>query len=316
MRKFYQLSTKSFSELKVKTYKDLWDKIQEKGFEGFTLPVFTIFQKAEGVDNLFHAIFSTAAEDRHGDVVEQNWDLKSYKNNPVLLDSHNYDSIEHIIGGIKNIKVKDDKLQGDVYFALESPKGMLAYKLRLAGLLNTLSVGFIPKEFSDDGMSIVKSELLEISAVPVPANPEALFEKNYDKSKGNEDPENPEGDEPPAPGNGDGGEAGGKNNNDAGEQNGGEQNNGQPGDQQPTNQGGENSPTGTAEPVKSNPLKTINSAANLIIEKRCGALARINKAIDVIGAVTVTGEDPATATKIATNRTINQAIRKLLKLKV
>jgi hypothetical protein len=42
------------------------------------------------------------------------------------------------------------------------------------------SVGFIPKEFDDKGV-ILKSELLEVSAVSVPANPEALFEKKIEK---------------------------------------------------------------------------------------------------------------------------------------
>jgi hypothetical protein len=59
---------------------------------------------------------------------------------------------------------------------LDNPKGMLAYNLASKGFLNATSVGFIPQDFSDDG-KILKSELLEDSAVSVPANQEALFEK-------------------------------------------------------------------------------------------------------------------------------------------
>lgn len=181
-RKFYQLCNKSFDDLQVKTHKELWDKLKTDGYNGLLLECFTVFQKAEGDDNKFHAIFSTAKEDRHGDIVEQNWDLKSFKKNNVYLDSHNYDSIEHIIGKIDNIGVSDKKkLEGDIVFALSNPKGQLAHDLAAEGFLNTNSVGFIPKVFDDKGR-ILESELLEVSAVSVPANPEAYFDKKYERN--------------------------------------------------------------------------------------------------------------------------------------
>jgi hypothetical protein len=40
--------------------------------------------------------------------------------------------------------------------------------------LNTVSIGFIPLERSEDGRTITKAELLEFSIVPIPANPQAL----------------------------------------------------------------------------------------------------------------------------------------------
>lgn len=195
MKKFLRLTNSTLNDYKVKTIKDLWNKVKSD-YKGLQIECFTVFKKSRSEENKFHTVFSTAKEDRHGDIVKQEWDLKSYKNNPVLLDSHNYDSIEHIIGGIKPITVKDNKLQGDITFALENPKGLLAYKLAVGGFLNTTSVGFIPKEFDDKG-TILKSELLEISAVSVPANPEALMEKLYEGQnneykKGNGDIE-PEG---------------------------------------------------------------------------------------------------------------------------
>jgi len=92
------------------------------------------------------------------------------------LDSHNYSSIEHIIGKVNKIKVKDNKLQGEIEFNLHNPKGVMAFHMALNGFLNATSVGFIPKEFDEEGR-MTKSELLEDSAVSVPANAEALFEK-------------------------------------------------------------------------------------------------------------------------------------------
>lgn len=175
MKKFLQIQTKTFEELQVTNYKELWEKALADGYTGLSICVETSFVKSADSDNSFHAIFSTASEDRHGDIVYQNWDLKSFKKNPVYLDSHNYDSIEHIIGRIENVS-KDVNLEGDIVFALSNPKGVLAYNLAKDGFLKTNSVGFIPKEFDDKG-NILKSELLEVSAVSVPANAEALYGK-------------------------------------------------------------------------------------------------------------------------------------------
>lgn len=179
-RKIYKITQKSFEELKANNQKELWQKAKEQGYDLLCKEVPVLFIKAEDGDddkNSFTAVFSTNVKDRHWDVVEQNFDLKSFKKNPVYLDSHNYDSIEHIIGKIEKIKVKDEQLIGQIVFNTNNPKGEMARQMVIGGFLNTSSIGFIPLEFNDEG-SITKSELLEISAVAVPANPEALIEKD------------------------------------------------------------------------------------------------------------------------------------------
>lgn len=175
MKKYFLITNKSFEEEGVTNHKELWDKVKAEGYEGFEASVVTTFTKAEDKKNRFHAIFSTSNVDRHGDIVQQEWDLKSFKKNPVFLDSHRYDSIEHILGKVIGIKSKD-QLEGDIEFMLDNPKGMLAYKMAQDGFLNATSVGFIPLDFGEKG-DITKSELLEVSAVSVPANAQALFEK-------------------------------------------------------------------------------------------------------------------------------------------
>jgi exonuclease III len=180
MKKFYRLHSKSFNNHKAKNYKELWSKMKAKGYQGMLIETHTEFKSVD--NNKFHAIFSTEKEDRHGEIVYQDWDLKNFKKNPVYLDSHNYSSIEYIIGKVEKIKVKENKLEGDVVFALDNPRGELAYKLAEGGFLNTSSVGFIPKVFDDEG-NILKSELLEISGVVVPANAEALYEKKKVKKE-------------------------------------------------------------------------------------------------------------------------------------
>lgn len=123
-----------------------------------------------------NVVFSTADEDRHGDVVEQNWELKNFLANPVILNSHSYGDATEVIGRAlpETVRVVDGKLEGTIQFAVdENPKAKIIYDLYKGKFLNAFSVGFIPKAFDEEG-KILLSELLELSAVAVPANQMAL----------------------------------------------------------------------------------------------------------------------------------------------
>ncbi len=133
------------------------------------------------------AIFSTQDVDRHGDVVlQEGWDLKNFKKNPVILDSHNYESATEVIGRAFNVRIESKKLIGEIEFAIkENPKAKIIFDLYAEGYLHAFSVGFIPSKFKQnkdgttDWYTIEEAELLEVSAVSVPANARALA-----KSKG------------------------------------------------------------------------------------------------------------------------------------
>lgn len=130
------------------------------------------------------AVASTAVEDRHGEVVEvEGWDLKNFKANPVLLWAHDHSEIA--IGKAKSIKVnrtgKSPELVFEPIFHDKTEKARAIKSLyegwvdedgnQQEPVLNSFSVGFKP--IDTDGNRYTKQELLEISAVNVPANPEA-----------------------------------------------------------------------------------------------------------------------------------------------
>jgi HK97 family phage prohead protease len=119
-------------------------------------------------------IASTADFDRQGESIKQDgWDLKSFKQNPVILASHNYS--EFPIGKATGIAVQDDKLTFKMIFSEATQTAREAYQLVKEGILKSFSVGFIPREYdSKDANVITKAELLEISLVAVPANPNAI----------------------------------------------------------------------------------------------------------------------------------------------
>lgn len=119
-------------------------------------------------------IASTEAVDRDGEVIKQTgWDLTNFLKNPVLMLMHNYQ--EFPVGRVEKIGVEGGKLTFEAVFTEATQKAIEAYALVKEGILSAFSVGFIPREYdpSDNNM-ITKAELLEISLVPVPANPEAV----------------------------------------------------------------------------------------------------------------------------------------------
>jgi hypothetical protein len=187
MKKYFSITQKSFQEYDVTNHRDLWNKVKSEGYTGL-MSEMPVAIKKELVTNKkgeekeeYKMTFSDDKTDRHGDIVMQNWDLKWFKKNPVLLDSHNYGSIKSIIGKVKKLKAEPN-LAGTIEFALDNEIGQLAKNLVDGGFLNASSVGFIPLEFDENG-NITKSELLEISLVSVPANPRATFEKELESIK-------------------------------------------------------------------------------------------------------------------------------------
>lgn len=124
-------------------------------------------------DKSYRFLASTSSIDRQGDSIDQSgWDLKNFMRNPVILWAHRYDELP--LGKVVTLEVTQDGLVAEVVFADNeaNPKATQVKSLIDQGVLNAVSVGFIPKE--RNGNIITRSELLEISIVPVPANQDAL----------------------------------------------------------------------------------------------------------------------------------------------
>lgn len=130
----------------------------------------TITEKAS--DGSFTAVASSPKTDRHGEVVDQaGWDLKNFKKNPVLLWAH--DHTQMAIGKATRVWMSEGKLMFKGVWQEATDLGKAAKQLVEDGILKTFSVGFLPSEM--DGNTYTKQELLEISLVNVPANPDAMM---------------------------------------------------------------------------------------------------------------------------------------------
>jgi uncharacterized protein len=148
---------------------------------GFDIAECKIEQLDEATKS-FIAIASTEDEDRDKDIIRlSGWDWKNFKKNPVIPWSHDY--WEPPIG--KAISIKKDaekkRLIFKPQFDYNDEYAMKIFNKYKNGFLTSFSVGFIGLEFNwrdEDnkwygGREFTKQELLEISAVTVPANPHA-----------------------------------------------------------------------------------------------------------------------------------------------
>ena len=136
--------------------------------------------------------------DRDGDIVRaKGVDIKNFKNNPILLFGHKWTSLP--IGKVGKIKKTDDTvIFEDIEFA-QTKEAQDIKSLVEGGFLKSVSIGFIPKKsiwLDEQGVNEIKqldeawytknksklnkarrviweSELLELSLVPIPANPSA-----------------------------------------------------------------------------------------------------------------------------------------------
>lgn len=159
----------------------------------------TLSFKNEAQENrVIRFVGSDETVDRDNEILTiDGWDFKSYLKNPVFLWAHK--SSELPIGKAVNVGIdpQGKALVFDIEFAGHDvyPFADTIYKLYKAGFLNAVSVGFMPKKMEIDPQDpkaprkITEKELYELSAVPVPANPNAgraAFEEAVTKGVINE----------------------------------------------------------------------------------------------------------------------------------
>jgi HK97 family phage prohead protease len=145
---------------------------------------FDIRQVGAPADRTLEFVGSTPDVDRYGDVIEtEGWELDNYLQNPVFLWAHDYK--QPPIGKAVQVEKTPRGLVFRIRFAEPEvyPFADTIFKLYLGGYLKATSVGFrdlereplTDKEGKQTGWRYKRQELYELSAVPVPANPNALM---------------------------------------------------------------------------------------------------------------------------------------------
>lgn len=146
----------------------------------------TVTKLDELKDRTIRFVISTNDLDRDGDILDpKGCDIENFMKNPVFLPFHDYDKFP--LGKVVGIEKGDDGIRADVYFptveelstdagnASEHAKTVdFAYHCYKMGMLYAVSVGFYTRKRTDN--VITEWELLEFSAVSLPANQNALVE--------------------------------------------------------------------------------------------------------------------------------------------
>ena len=133
---------------------------------------------------LISAVVSTEDVDRDGDIVRQGgWDLAHFSAHPILLSSHNYRGLTNQIGEWTSMKVEGTELVGEAKYYIRDGNEEADWGFKLASKGRAaFSVGFVPdmskaKQIEANGnisYEFQGQELLEVSQVTVPSNPQAL----------------------------------------------------------------------------------------------------------------------------------------------
>jgi hypothetical protein len=164
-------------------------------------------QSTPGSQPILDFIASDETLDRCDEIISADgWRLESYRRNPVFQNAHQYGDIIFTLGRALITEVRtwssstlsslarhsgataappSTYLFQRIQFATEAnPMARIAYALYKGKFLNAVSVGFIPQRWEDGSPSSASSpsfrrryleqELLEVSAVGIPANPNAL----------------------------------------------------------------------------------------------------------------------------------------------
>ncbi len=137
---------------------------------------------ADGDKRELDVIASTGEIDAYNERIDpRGWDLARYLANPVVLLQH--DSYGFPIGSASNVRVDGDALRATLRLvdSKAHPKGDQVYELAKQGALRSVSVGFRSLATATEkigGRDVVvhtRAELIEISLVAIPANPNALI---------------------------------------------------------------------------------------------------------------------------------------------
>lgn len=146
-------------------------------------------------------IASDESIDSYREVIRADgWRFRDFKKNAPFVDSHDYNSIEAVIGKVIEFKVSGRQLINTVQWAIDVPQNFLAIKgfaMTEAGYLKAVSVGFMPTRYvskwdsnqtafrdqvkelglkaEDDVRCIyIEQEQRELSACVIGANPNAV----------------------------------------------------------------------------------------------------------------------------------------------
>jgi hypothetical protein len=148
-------------------------------------------------------IASDETIDSYGEVIRANgWRFSRFAKNAQFVDSHRYDQVECLLGKVLDFRVEGRRLIETVQWAIDVPsnqRARIGWDMTRGGYLRAVSVGFQPlrmvsrwdqdktgwlAQLKETGLHeeqgvraiYIEQEQLELSAVIIGANPNALIQ--------------------------------------------------------------------------------------------------------------------------------------------
>jgi len=155
----------------------------EKQLKQINFKVKVVDQK----NRIIEMIGSDESNDRVGDkMLMDGAYLDNFKKNPVIIANHNYGQSEKptVIGRALEVKIDKAQMIFKIQFA-DTVNGNEWFYLYANKYMNASSIGFIPLDYEPNnkgGYDFTSWELLELSLVSVPCNPNAV-QMAYSKGK-------------------------------------------------------------------------------------------------------------------------------------
>ncbi len=151
-------------------------------------------------DGLVDYIASNETLDSYNEVISaKGWRFTRFAKNAPFVDSHNYWSIDKLLGAVESARIEARNLIERVQWAKDVEENKLAqlgWKMTLGGFLKAVSVGFFPLRYVANGKEgwnqavsglglkpedaqgisyiYLEQEQIELSACIIGANPDAL----------------------------------------------------------------------------------------------------------------------------------------------
>lgn len=134
--------------------------------------------QAEEPGSAIRFVASTEGIKRDGkDLRAEDWDLANFKKNPVFLWVHDYMGSRPPIGKVADVELQGQQMSVDVVFDQQDDFARQVESKYRRGFLNAVSVGWDEMRVAQGEKT--KLDLLDVSGVPVPGDPDALIERQY-----------------------------------------------------------------------------------------------------------------------------------------
>ena len=168
---------------------DLVDRSDESARTGFATtadrraapaPIRAFYDEDDSrlADGEFGFTASTTGVKRDGlDLEMKGGTFDNFRRNPVVLWAHDYLGRNLPIGKVEKIRVLKNELRVRVVFDEADPFAAEVARKYRDGFLNAVSIGWEVVEFDANTRTVTEWDLLDISAVPVPGDPDALMER-------------------------------------------------------------------------------------------------------------------------------------------